>query len=1270
MKQEIFKKSQFRKPGSRNSAGFARRTAGSRRIFTTRKIGLFAAIGVLVFASFGANDAFATQFLVPDEDVTTGGWTIVPLWEKLDEQPPDDDTTSIERLNPGSGTFLSRVGLAGVTDPQTNVDHVIRIRLRKSAASGKAVTLTTVVLEEVDVGTIQTFSTSDALTEIWQTFSFTLSAATADAIQNYANLRVYINVTWGSGGAGRDAYATAIWMEVPDAAPSGATVTASSTGTQTSSIDASTTAQYLGGAFTFVATTTNATATQIIVSDTGTVTSTTFLSNLRLRYEVAASCSYGGSETIFGTASTFSSEKATVTGSLPISTSTQTCVYAEVDVSSSTPDGKTIELEITSLSDVTLSSGSTTGTAPVAISGATTLNDNITPTPDPANFSSAPNDTGTSTIAMTATTGFDATGFNYIFAFTPCTSNGGTGGTSSTQSSASYTDTGLQANQCYAYTITLQDTASPVNTGTASASSSAYTAAAIPGAPTLSNETTSTLDFSNNANGNPASSPVTEFAIFVSSTSPTDSNWDGKWVNTDGTATTTVVWMSDAAADALTGASAIKNLNSGTTYNFKVKARNFSSEETALSSVGSGTTVAVDNVPPTPASSTWASIPSALSTTSLSMRITTSTDASSSPVSYLFTYSSSCAVDNGTNGASSSWQSNSAYTNTGLNVNKCYSYTAKARDSAGTPNETTSTATSSAYTFANKPDAPTLSSPTTSTLLLTNNQNSNPSNTRYAVQVTSTSPSDTNWNGFWLTSVGATSSGAVWITNLTTLTVGSTTYPLKSNNTYTFTVKAQNGDSLETSQGATGNNKTLPNIPGTPSYASVSSSTLTVNWSAHAEGADTYKVERATSSQSYVQVASGVAGTSYNATATPNTTWYFRVRGTNSSGDGPYSASSSQLMYPAAPSTPTYTNVTTSTLTVNWTAPSGGADSYKVERATSSQVYAQIAGGVTNTSTSDTGLASSTTYFYRVRATNGIGDGGYSASSSVITNGEVQDTEPPTPASSTWASIPAALSTTSISMRITTSTDASSSPVSYLFTYSSSCSVDNGTGGTSSTWQSDSAYTDTILDINKCYSYTAKARDSAGTPNQTTSTATSSAYTYAATPSAPTLGSPTTSTLAITNNQNGNPSNTTFAVQVTSTSPTDSNWDGKWVDSTGAATSTVVWMSDATLDTIVVKNLAANNQYTFTVKAKNGDSIETSQGATGSGTTVPNIPGTPTYASVSSSTLTVNWTAPTGGATTYKVERATSSESYTQIASGVAGTSYNATATPNTTWYF
>jgi hypothetical protein len=92
---------------------------------------------------------------------------------------------------------------------------------------------------------------------------------------------------------------------------------------------------------------------------------------------------------------------------------------------------------------------------------------------------------------------------------------------------------------------------------------------------------------------------------------------------------------------------------------------------------------------------------------------------------------------------------------------------------------------------------------------------------------------------------------------------------------------------------------------------------------------------------------------------------------------------------PGTPGNPTFTGVTGTNITVNWTAASG-AESYKVERAPDSGgspgTYAEVQTGVTALSWSDTTVSCGTTYWYRVRATNTAGDGSYDTAASQATS--------------------------------------------------------------------------------------------------------------------------------------------------------------------------------------------------------------------------------------------------------------------------------------------
>jgi hypothetical protein len=424
-------------------------------------------------------------------------------------------------------------------------------------------------------------------------------------------------------------------------------------------------------------------------------------------------------------------------------------------------------------------------------------------------FAVDPDQVDASSIDMTATTASDPTGpVEYLFTFNACPSNGGTGGTTSSwQESTSYADTGLQANKCYGYTVQARDSKTPTpNTGTASGVSYAYTAANVPGTPTLGNATDSTLDLSNDENGNPAASPTTNFAVQVVTTNPSDSTWLGKWVDSSGNPSDTEVWMSDATLDALT----LQGLQEGTTYGVKVKARNEDGDETALSAEGQGETT--DNITPAPDPMTFAVDPDQVDASSIDMTATTASDPST-PVEYLFTFNA-CPSNAGTGGTTSSWQESTSYTDTGLQTNKCYGYTVQARDSATpTPNTGTASGVSYAYTAANVPGTPTLGNASGSTLDLTNDENGNPAaspTTNFAVQVVTTNPSDSTWLNKWVDSSGDPSDTEVWMSDATLDAL--TLQGLQKATTYGVKVKARNEDGDETALSAEGQGSTIGSL--------------------------------------------------------------------------------------------------------------------------------------------------------------------------------------------------------------------------------------------------------------------------------------------------------------------------------------------------------------------------------------------------------------------------------------------------------------------------
>jgi len=181
---------------------------------------------------------------------------------------------------------------------------------------------------------------------------------------------------------------------------------------------------------------------------------------------------------------------------------------------------------------------------------------------------------------------------------------------------------------------------------------------------------------------------------------------------------------------------------------------------------------------------------------------------------------------------------------------------------------------------------------------------------------------------------------------------------------------------------------TLPNPPAAPTVGvatGITSTGFTANWSA-STGATGYFLDVSTSATfaSFVYNNMSVSGTSQVITGlSAGTTYYFRVAATNAGGT---SAESTTATLTTAPGTPTATAanpITTTGFTANWNAVAG-ATSYVLDVGTTSGGTDIING--TNVgngiSSAVTGLASATTYYYRIRALN---SGGPSSNSNVIT---------------------------------------------------------------------------------------------------------------------------------------------------------------------------------------------------------------------------------------------------------------------------------------------
>ncbi|MEK7635478.1 MAG: fibronectin type III domain-containing protein [Patescibacteria group bacterium] len=130
-------------------------------------------------------------------------------------------------------------------------------------------------------------------------------------------------------------------------------------------------------AMTLSVSNTSVTVSSIKITETGTANATTDLSQLALFYDTDGNYSNGITGQYGATVASFTSEAATVSGSLALIPATTYYFYVRFNASSTTSypkGGQTVNFQIAANGDVTLSSGSATITgAPVSMAGTTTI---------------------------------------------------------------------------------------------------------------------------------------------------------------------------------------------------------------------------------------------------------------------------------------------------------------------------------------------------------------------------------------------------------------------------------------------------------------------------------------------------------------------------------------------------------------------------------------------------------------------------------------------------------------------------------------------------------------------------------------------------------------------------------------------------------------------------------------------------------------------------------------------------------------------------------
>ena len=209
---------------------------------------------------------------------------------------------------------------------------------------------------------------------------------------------------------------------------------------------------------------------------------------------------------------------------------------------------------------------------------------------------------------------------------------------------------------------------------------------------------------------------------------------------------------------------------------------------------------------------------------------------------------------------------------------------------------------------------------------------------------------------------------------------------------------------------------TAPSQPTGLTATSISSSQINLSWTAPANNGGSaitgYKIEQSTnagSTWSTLVANTASSSTTYSNTGLASSTLYsYRVSAINSVGTSPVSNTISATTgtiatAPLPPTGLTASAVSSSQINLSWTAGNNGGSTitgYKIERSTDGgSTWSTISAntGSTTTTYSNTGLASSTSYTYRVSEINTIGTSSPSSTATATTSSGTVATIPQAP---------------------------------------------------------------------------------------------------------------------------------------------------------------------------------------------------------------------------------------------------------------------------------
>ena len=159
----------------------------------------------------------AAQYARPSGTVSSGNWTpsgAGSLHAAMDEVTTNNDTDYANLADDGAGTM--EVNLSAVTDPAVGSGHIMRFRAKAAGSKNPAETVTWTLYQ----GTTQIANRPNNTIPrgSYQTVTYTLSAAQADLITDYSNLRFRFTGAGIKESSSETIRITWCELEVPDAA--------------------------------------------------------------------------------------------------------------------------------------------------------------------------------------------------------------------------------------------------------------------------------------------------------------------------------------------------------------------------------------------------------------------------------------------------------------------------------------------------------------------------------------------------------------------------------------------------------------------------------------------------------------------------------------------------------------------------------------------------------------------------------------------------------------------------------------------------------------------------------------------------------------------------------------------------------------------------------------------------------------------------------------------------------------------------------------------